>query len=141
MPKQADGLVESLAARMPHVAGSDVAKFRLRVAGAQPEGEPAVRQQVERCRLLGHDERIAHPEHDHRRAKSDPAGARREIAQKRQRFDDPRIAILEVGTDEDVVERPDTIEPQLLGGFRNLRELAQGDAAMSVRQGDMKVHR
>src|SRR5438105_9762059 len=118
MAKQADGLIQSLAARMPHVAGSDVAEFRLRVASAQPEGEAAIRQQVERCRLLGHDERIAHPKHDHRRSKTDPAGARREIAKKRQRFDDPRIAILEVGTDEDMVEWPDAVESELLSDFR-----------------------
>jgi hypothetical protein len=39
-----------------------------------------------------------------------------------------------------VVERPDALESELLGDFRDLRELAEGDASVTVRQGDMDVN-
>jgi hypothetical protein len=40
-----------------------------------------------------------------------------------------------------VVERPDALESELFGDFRDLSELAERDASVTVRQGDMDVHR
>jgi hypothetical protein len=40
-----------------------------------------------------------------------------------------------------MVEGPDAVESKLLSNFRDLRELIERDASVTVRQGDMKVHR
>ena len=39
-----------------------------------------------------------------------------------------------------MIERPDAVESELLGGFRDLSELVESYASVTVGQGDMDVY-
>ena len=140
MPEELDRLVEALAPGRPRARGAHVAELGLGVAGSQAERESPAGDQVQGGRLLRHHKRIAHAKHDDRRAQPDPLRSRSQVAEEHHGLEHPWIAILEVGADQHMVERPDSRKPELFRRVGDLRDLLDRDPAMSVWQRDVKVH-
>ena len=110
-----------LAQTRPAVLGGDTKGFDLgRAPGPQAEVQAAVTQHVERCRLLGHMERMPDRRHDNRSAEADARGAGGEMGHHKERS--PRQAI----PGEVVLGCPGGMEAQLLSELHLLDQVGEG---------------
>ena len=102
-------LIHDLAALLErHADGVELAPVPAR---RHAHEQPAVREKVHARKLLGEDDGIAHRQHQDAGAELDPAGARGDGGQQRERLDNGKIRI---DPKQDVIPHPKRVEAELL---------------------------
>ena len=98
----------------------------------------ARRKLLERCRLLGEVDHVQRREARSRcRAGRGSTG---DPAERHERGVHPAVGVDALGPDEDVLRRPDRVEPELLGRLRHAPDAVGRRALAEVGQDDPQVH-
>jgi PPOX class probable F420-dependent enzyme len=109
-------------------------------AHADAKRETAARELLQRRDLLRQVHRVVERHEHDRGAEPDPLRLARDPAERHERVVDAAVRVDCLGTDDDVLGRPDGFEAKLVGGLGNTANAVRGRVLAVVRQDYTEVH-
>ena len=129
-------------ARRPRPVELDAHEIELVLVPAHPdtEREAAAGELLQRRDLFRQVHRVVQRHEHDRCAEADPVRPAGDPAERDERVIDAAVRVDCLGTDDDVLGRPDRVEPKLLGGLGDTADPVGTRALAVVRQDHTEVH-